>query len=68
VPESGCQCVSCSECGGSGRIWLDVFGNYLGNRRCDDLDEMETCMECSGSGLADGPCLHCELAEGSQDA
>lgn len=45
-----CECVSCSSCGGSGNVWFSLGGRYLGNHRCDDLDELETCEECRGSG------------------
>lgn len=48
---SKCQCVRCQECNGQGHIWLDLFGKYLGNRRCDDMDTMTTCDECRGSGI-----------------
>src|SRR5579872_2401108 len=45
-----CECVSCSACGGTGTVWFsfpgpDRGGKYLGNHRCDDLDELDTCME-----------------------
>lgn len=57
-----CRCVSCAECRGSGRVWFAFGGReYLGSRRCDDLDEMETCEECSGSGLAE-VCDRCQQA------
>lgn len=49
-----CRCVSCPECRGSGHVWFAFGGRkYLGSRRCDDLDEMETCEECSGSGVTE---------------
>ena len=46
-----CRCVACDECGGSGTVWFafpgpDRGGKYLGNHRCDDLDEMDTCPYC----------------------
>src|SRR5580700_532007 len=28
---SECSCVACLECGGSGTVWFDVGGEYLGN-------------------------------------
>jgi len=37
-------------------------GTYLGSRRCDDLDEMETCEECRGTGI-DIVCDHCQEIE-----
>lgn len=57
--EQRCTCVSCGECGGSGTVWFAFGGKeYLGNSRCDDLDEMETCEECGGSGLSE-KCEYC---------
>lgn len=53
-----CKCVSCSACGGTGSIWVDFRGRYLGNYRSDDLDEMDICDECGGSGTAE-VCDHC---------
>ena len=49
-----CQCVPCGECAGGGNVWFS-FGHreYLGSRRCDDLDEMETCDECRGTGISE---------------
>ena len=55
-----CQCVPCSECGGTGVVFRSFTGNYLGNHRCDDLDEMETCDECGGDGLSE-MCEECQL-------
>lgn len=54
-----CDCTPCSFCNGSGVTWFAVGGQYLGNRRCDDLDTMETCEECGGSGveMKCGPCM-----------
>jgi hypothetical protein len=54
----GCTCVRCDACRGSGTIWFDFRGRYLGNSRCDDLDEMESCEECRGSGITE-TCDHC---------
>lgn len=50
---TSCSCVSCDECKGSGVIWVAVDGSYLGCRRCDDLDDVETCNECGGIGLTE---------------
>ena len=36
-----CKCVFCGECDGMGTVWRSFSGKYLGNRRCDDLDELE---------------------------
>jgi len=41
-----------------GNIWLDFRGHYLGNHRSDDLDEMEVCDECGGSGTSE-MCAEC---------
>jgi hypothetical protein len=55
-----CTCVSCGECGGSGSVWFAFGGReYLGNSRCDDLDEMHTCEECNGSGITE-MCDYCQ--------
>jgi hypothetical protein len=48
-----CECIKCSECGGTGYVWISFSGKYLGNHRCDDLDEMDTCESCGGDGLSD---------------
>lgn len=61
-----CKCVSCSACGGSGNVWYsfpgpDKGGKYLGNQRCDDLDEMDTCSECGGRGVVE-TCYECQSA------
>lgn len=63
-----CECVSCGECGGTGTVWFsfhgpDRGGKYLGNHRCDDLDETDSCPECGGSGITEA-CYECtESAE-----
>jgi hypothetical protein len=46
-----CECITCPECGGSGDVWRSFSGEYLGNHRCDDLDELETCELCGGEGV-----------------
>lgn len=48
-----CKCVFCGECGGSGVVWFSFSGTYLGDRRSDDLDEMELCPECHGSRISE---------------
>ena len=53
-----CTCVSCPDCGGTGSIWLDFQGRYLGSHRCDDLDELEPCDSCGGSGVSE-TCQSC---------
>ena len=54
-----CRCVQCGECGGSGIVWYSFTGEYLGNHRSDDLDDLDTCPECHGLGI-DGLCSYCE--------
>jgi hypothetical protein len=59
-----CTCVSCGECRGTGTVWFAFGGReYLGNRRCDDLDEMHTCEECGGSGLSE----MCDFCQDERD-
>lgn len=53
-----CSCTPCQECDGSGRVWFAFDGTYLRRHRCDDMDEMETCEECHGSGI-DEMCDEC---------
>ena len=48
-----CECVPCHECRGSGNIWIDWRGRYLGNSRCDDMDELETCDTCGGHRIVE---------------
>ena len=46
-----CTCQRCPECGGTGDVWISFSGEYLGCFRCDDLDELDVCPECEGSGI-----------------
>lgn len=48
-----CTCVSCSSCRGTGNVWFTFNGKYLGNHRSDDMDQLETCYDCDGSGLSE---------------
>jgi hypothetical protein len=48
-----CTCTPCSECGGGGSVFISATGEYLGPHRRDDLDELETCPECNGSGVGE---------------
>ncbi len=48
-----CECIVCSECNGTGTVWTSFTGEYLGNHRCDDMDNLESCDECNGSGIAE---------------
>lgn len=60
VNARSCECVTCSECRGSGQVWFSFrYKNYLGHSRCDDLDEMETCDTCGGRGIVE-TCQRCE--------
>jgi hypothetical protein len=63
-----CSCVRCSECSGTGNVWFAFGGKeYLGRNRADDLDEMETCEHCGGSGLEDDICDECAANEQSEE-
>lgn len=64
-----CRCVRCEACGGSGTVYYDIGGRYIGRSRIDDLCEPESCDMCSG-GIVD-ECDRCvalndydELQEG----
>lgn len=58
---SDCQCVRCPECGGTGNVWFEFGGEaYLGSSRSDDMDEMESCDHCHGSGTVE-TCERCYL-------
>lgn len=43
-----CRCVRCSDCGGSGTIYFDLRGHYVGKHMTDDMDDPEPCDMCSG--------------------
>lgn len=58
-----CRCTRCGECGGSGSIWVDMYGHYLGRRRSDDLDELERCEECDGTGIME----ECDLCQSFEE-
>jgi len=53
-----CTCVPCGSCGGTGTVWFTFDGKYLGDRRSDDLDKLERCEDCEGSGIAE-ECDYC---------
>ena len=57
-----CTCAKCPECGGTGDVWISFSGEYLGRFRCDDLDELDVCPLCDGSGILD-MCDACREAE-----
>lgn len=61
-----CTCTPCQECEGTGRVWFSFSGEYLRKRRMDDMDEMETCEECNGTGIED-VCDHCREIEMEQE-
>lgn len=54
-----CKCISCLECNGDGYIWVSFSGEYLGKHRCDDLDEMDVCLDCGGNGTTE-LCYECQ--------
>lgn len=66
VEREPCTCVHCDACRGSGSIWLDFKGRYLGNSGCDDLDQREMCEECGGSGITE-TCDRCQLLDEMDD-
>jgi hypothetical protein len=73
VPDHGCRCVRCSECNGTGTVWFSFGspayggGQYLGSHRSDDMDEMETCDECRGSGISE-ECDTCSFQREIEEA
>ena len=56
-----CKCVLCGECGGSGHVWVSFSGKYKGKNHSDDMDSMERCEDCGGSGLSE-ICDDCQAA------
>jgi RecJ-like exonuclease len=62
-----CRCVSCSSCEGTGNVWLDFRGKYLGNHRSDDMDELVRCEDCEGSGISE-ECDECADRYMDEDA
>lgn len=60
-----CRCVACPYCGGNGPYWVDMGAHY-GQHRSDDLDEMEYCEECGGSGVVE-TCDRCQLLKELED-
>lgn len=49
-----CQCVSCANCRGTGSAWY-ATGGY-------PEEDVETCAECSGSGITES-CERCDDLE-----
>jgi hypothetical protein len=57
-----CTCYPCPECRGHGTVWYAFDGSYLGDHRCDDLDDLRHCDNCDGGVIE--ICDRCaELAE-----
>lgn len=48
---SNCTYSPCPECGGTGGVWISFNGEHIGRYRIDDLDELDVCPECNGSGI-----------------
>ena len=59
-----CACVSCSMCSGQGHVWLDLRGRVVAH--LDDLDEMEICEDCGGTGVSE-TCEEC-IADDRDDS
>ena len=55
MSQDKCTCVSCNSCGGLGQV-MERTGSY-------PEEDLETCVECDGSGLSDGLCPHCQEME-----
>ncbi len=66
IAQEPCACVRCGDCGGTGSIWLDFAGRYLGNHRSDDLDDAEPCDNCGGSGIVE-VCDRCQMQDELED-
>ena len=49
-----CECISCSECGGTGNVWFSFpgpdGGKYLGNHRSDDPMKWKRARNAEGEG------------------
>jgi hypothetical protein len=53
-----CKCIPCSHCDGTGSIYFDMKGRYVGRHRFDDLCDAEPCDMCHG-GIA-AKCERCQ--------
>lgn len=62
-----CTCLICPDCKGTGIVWYSFTGDYLGNSRCDDLDTLEICEKCGGSGTTGPICDDCETLREDND-
>lgn len=40
------------------RVWVNFFGRFIGHGRCDDLDQLQYCETCGGSGVSE-VCENC---------
>jgi len=40
-------------------VWFAFDGQYLGGSRCDDMDDLQICQECEGSGIIE-MCDYCQ--------
>lgn len=50
-PAKECTCEECHVCKGSGNLWFNWRGVFIGASRTSDHDEMETCDNCHGRGI-----------------
>jgi hypothetical protein len=64
--QGGCTCPPCSLCDGKGTVAVDMRGNWIPHR-LDDLDGLETCEDCGGSGCA-AECDHCRVQREQDEA
>lgn len=54
-----CKCKPCTYCKGTGDIWVDPFTGKVVTGIHDDMDELNTCEQCHGTGVGD-MCDDCE--------
>lgn len=66
VSAEPCRCVSCHDCDGKGNYAVNMRGQYIGPSRTDDLDDIEMCESCGGSGIIE-TCDRCQLLEEMDD-
>jgi hypothetical protein len=53
-----CTCERCCMCEGTGGYYVDSRGRFQGVHRSDDMEDLETCEFCGGSGVTD-ECSRC---------
>jgi hypothetical protein len=58
VEKESCYCVRCNICGGQGNYRVDLHGRPTDGM--DDMDSLEPCEECGGSGIVE-TCDRCQL-------